>query len=107
MDQRPPTLFPNINAVRSYLRSRGACQGALDAVPVFWRRYRRFVDRIHSGPTQRLNFWPRRARPMTLPATSSGTCRPNCEPVFETKTGGRERLRPPRRAWRKHHAGTE
>jgi hypothetical protein len=37
-----PSLFPNIAAMREYLRSRGACPEALAAVPRVWRRYRRW-----------------------------------------------------------------
>lgn len=40
-----PGLFPNVAAMRAYLRSRGACPEALAAVPGVWRRYRKWLDR--------------------------------------------------------------
>ncbi len=40
-----PPLFPNIDAMRGYLRSKGACHEALQVVPGVWRRYKRWLDR--------------------------------------------------------------
>jgi hypothetical protein len=37
--------FSNIDDMRGYLLSQGACQGTLDAVPRAWRRYRNWLDR--------------------------------------------------------------
>ena len=40
-----PALFANKAELHSYLISRSACQGALNAVPGVWRRYRQWLDR--------------------------------------------------------------
>jgi hypothetical protein len=40
-----PHLFKNIDALRDYLRSKGACREALAVVPRVWRRYRDWLDR--------------------------------------------------------------
>jgi hypothetical protein len=44
-DSDVPALFPNIKSVRNYLAIHGACDGAMDAVPKFWLRYREWLDR--------------------------------------------------------------
>jgi hypothetical protein len=44
-DPNIPPMFPNIKSLRAYLRERNACEQALEAVPGFWRRYRRWIDR--------------------------------------------------------------
>jgi hypothetical protein len=43
-DPRLPPLFPNINSMRIYLQTSGACREALQAVPIVWRRYKRWLD---------------------------------------------------------------
>jgi hypothetical protein len=40
-----PPLFKNIDAMRDYLRSKGACREALAIVPRVWRRYQSWQDR--------------------------------------------------------------
>jgi hypothetical protein len=37
-DKNLPRLFSNIGQMRSYLRQKRACQGALNAIPRVWRR---------------------------------------------------------------------
>jgi hypothetical protein len=49
-DKHLPELFPNIAAMRSYLRWRKACPEALAAVPRAWRRYQSWLDRHPWGP---------------------------------------------------------
>src|SRR5215204_4927084 len=51
-DRNAPPLFKNINAVRGYLRTKNACMGALEAVPGFWRRYQRWIDRHPFAPVE-------------------------------------------------------
>lgn len=48
-DADVPPLFKNIGAVRSYLLMKGASREAIAAVPVFWRRYRGWLDRNPTG----------------------------------------------------------
>jgi hypothetical protein len=42
-DRRLPALFPG--SMRAYLKSLNACSGALEAVPIVWRRYQSFLGR--------------------------------------------------------------
>jgi hypothetical protein len=43
-DWNGPKHFTSMRAMRSFLLSRHACEGALDAVPAAWRRYKQFVQ---------------------------------------------------------------
>jgi hypothetical protein len=44
-DPNLPRLFPNIKAVREYLRQKNASPAAVAAVPIFWRRFNQFITR--------------------------------------------------------------
>jgi hypothetical protein len=44
-DKTLPPLFGSIKEMREYLHRRGACLGALEAVPVVWRRYSTWLAR--------------------------------------------------------------
>ena len=44
-DPAVPALFGNIREMRAYLQRRGACPGALEAVPIVWRRYSQWLTR--------------------------------------------------------------
>lgn len=40
-----PPIFKNKEAMRGYLRCKGACREAIAAVDDVWPRYRRWMDR--------------------------------------------------------------
>jgi hypothetical protein len=44
-DSNLPELFHNYREMRAYLRDRGACLEAMEALPEVWRRYRNWLDR--------------------------------------------------------------
>jgi hypothetical protein len=48
-DRDLPPLFRNIDHMRSFLQQRMACREALDAVPIVWRRYNRWLTRNPAG----------------------------------------------------------
>jgi hypothetical protein len=43
-DRNPPPQFPTLEAMQRYLQSRNACQQAIEAAPIVWRRYRRWQN---------------------------------------------------------------
>jgi YozE SAM-like fold len=43
-DPNIPHLFSSRDAMRDYVRSKGACRQALAAVPIVWRRYKSWLD---------------------------------------------------------------
>jgi hypothetical protein len=44
-----PALFKNIDAMRDYLRTKGACREALAALPIVWRRHQGWLGRNPCG----------------------------------------------------------
>jgi uncharacterized protein YozE (UPF0346 family) len=44
-DSTFPKSFPDITALRDYLRSKRACREAVATIPHVWRRYQHWLER--------------------------------------------------------------